>query len=168
MLSERLFVTTSGTPLPPSGPPTLSLHALLTAARIAFTDPSLDVDDIESMCASLMDQVRGIYLTGRKGLMWERAGVRQGVHPSFEEAAGAAEGSAGRVSEGVVCESMNDGRRAELKERESESRDPEQAQRADNLPAPTTRVHSTSSLKLAPRVDRRHAKRQVLDRKSVV
>ncbi|ORY89349.1 COP9 signalosome complex subunit 12 [Leucosporidium creatinivorum] len=53
---RTLFVVTKGRPQPPTGPPTLSLHALVTTARIAFSDPSLDVDDVESMCSSLMDQ----------------------------------------------------------------------------------------------------------------
>lgn len=60
MRLNRLFVTSNGSPLPLSGPPTLSLHALLTAARISFQDSSLDIDDIESMCASLMDQVSSL------------------------------------------------------------------------------------------------------------
>ncbi|GAA5951322.1 hypothetical protein JCM21900_003837 [Sporobolomyces salmonicolor] len=53
---RTLFVTTNGNPLPPAGPPTLSLHALTIAARLSFADPTLDVDDVESMCVSLMEQ----------------------------------------------------------------------------------------------------------------
>lgn len=53
-----LFITTNAQPLPATGaPPTLSLHALLTAAKIAFGTESLDLDDVEGMCASLMEQV---------------------------------------------------------------------------------------------------------------
>lgn len=54
---RRLFVLTSGSPAPPTGPPTLSLHALLRAAQVSFQDPTLDIDDVESMCVSLMEQV---------------------------------------------------------------------------------------------------------------
>lgn len=50
-------MTTSASPLPPSGPPTLSLDTLLIAARLAFDDYSLELDDVECMCASLMEQV---------------------------------------------------------------------------------------------------------------
>ena len=56
-LFNRLFVVTNGQPLPPTGPPSLSLHELLITARVAFGDQSLDIDDVESMCASLMEQV---------------------------------------------------------------------------------------------------------------
>lgn len=59
----RLFVLTNGSPLPPTGPPTLSLHALLAAARLSFQDPSLDVDDVESMCVSLMEQVSPLHVS---------------------------------------------------------------------------------------------------------
>ncbi|SCV71898.1 BQ2448_4592 [Microbotryum intermedium] len=51
-----LLIMTNGSPLPPSGPPTLSLHALVVTARIAFGDETLDLDDVEGMCTSLMDQ----------------------------------------------------------------------------------------------------------------
>ncbi|SGY23602.1 BQ5605_C019g08955 [Microbotryum silenes-dioicae] len=51
-----LLIMTHGKPLPPSGPPTLSLNALVVTARIAFGDQSLDLDDVEGMCTSLMDQ----------------------------------------------------------------------------------------------------------------
>ena len=57
MPSCSLFVTTHGSPLPEKGPPTLSLHAVLTAALTAFGDATLDLDDVEAMCASLMEQV---------------------------------------------------------------------------------------------------------------
>ncbi|GAA6059040.1 hypothetical protein JCM10212_001265 [Sporobolomyces blumeae] len=53
---QTLLITTNGHPLPPTGPPTLSLSALTTAAQYAFGDASLDVDDVECMCASLMEQ----------------------------------------------------------------------------------------------------------------
>lgn len=39
------------------GPPTLHLQLLLNAAKVAFDDDSLDLDDVEGMCVSLMDQV---------------------------------------------------------------------------------------------------------------
>lgn len=53
---RTLFVSTGGRPLPPTGPPTLSLDLILAAARLSFADPTLDVDDVEGMIASLMDQ----------------------------------------------------------------------------------------------------------------
>lgn len=59
----RLFITTEGQPLPEKGPPTLSLDAILTTARVSFADPTLDLDDIECMCASLMDQVSPVRFT---------------------------------------------------------------------------------------------------------
>lgn len=57
--TNRLFILTNGNPVPPTGPPTLSLHALLAAARLVFPDgDTLDIDDVEAMCASLLEQVR--------------------------------------------------------------------------------------------------------------
>ncbi|KAM0791294.1 hypothetical protein ACM66B_005766 [Microbotryomycetes sp. NB124-2] len=53
---RTLYVSTNGSPLPSTGPPTLSLHALTSAARISFQDASLDVDDVESMCAGMIEQ----------------------------------------------------------------------------------------------------------------
>ncbi|GAA5854329.1 hypothetical protein JCM8547_001782 [Rhodosporidiobolus lusitaniae] len=52
-----LWVSTNARPLPPSGPPTLALYLLLSAARVSFPDgETLDIDDVEGMCASLMEQ----------------------------------------------------------------------------------------------------------------
>ncbi|KDE08854.1 hypothetical protein MVLG_00954 [Microbotryum lychnidis-dioicae p1A1 Lamole] len=56
LVRTTLLIMTHGKPLPPSGPPTLSLNALVVTARIAFGDQSLDLDDVEGMCTSLMDQ----------------------------------------------------------------------------------------------------------------
>ncbi|KAL8293796.1 hypothetical protein RQP46_000497 [Phenoliferia psychrophenolica] len=58
LIRRTLFVVSDGHPLPADGssPPTLSLHALLKTARVSFGDPTLDVDDVESMCISLVDQ----------------------------------------------------------------------------------------------------------------
>lgn len=54
-----LFILSNGQPLPASGaPPTVSLQALTIAARLAFGDDTLDTDDVEGMCASLLEQVR--------------------------------------------------------------------------------------------------------------
>lgn len=55
--AHRLFVAHSGNPQPGTAPPTLPLKAFLATARLAFDDPSLDIDDVEAMCASLLDQV---------------------------------------------------------------------------------------------------------------
>lgn len=64
---SSLFVASSGSPLPADGsPPKLSLHALLTTARLGSGDPSLDIDDIESMCASLVDQVSQLAVQSRE------------------------------------------------------------------------------------------------------
>ena len=42
----------------PERSPTLRLDVICKAAQFAFSDGSLDVDDIEAMCASLLEQVR--------------------------------------------------------------------------------------------------------------
>ncbi|GAA5883372.1 hypothetical protein JCM3774_004865, partial [Rhodotorula dairenensis] len=77
-----LFVLTNGSPLPPTGPPTLSLHALLAAARLSFQDPSLDVDDVESMCVSLMEQgyIKAYILHSKRILVLQK-GPRAGFPP---------------------------------------------------------------------------------------
>ncbi|KWU47067.1 COP9 signalosome complex subunit 12 [Rhodotorula sp. JG-1b] len=77
-----LFVLTNGSPLPPTGPPTLSLHALLAASRLSFQDPSLDVDDVESMCVSLMDQgyIKAYILHSKRILVLQK-GPRAGFPP---------------------------------------------------------------------------------------
>jgi len=53
---KTLFIANSGNPQPGTAPPTLSLKAFLATARCAFDDPTLDIDDVEAMCASLLDQ----------------------------------------------------------------------------------------------------------------
>jgi len=62
---HRLLITTNGRPVPPSGPPTLALSALLAAARVAMPpdrggdgESELEIEDVEGMCVSLMEQVR--------------------------------------------------------------------------------------------------------------
>lgn len=46
----------------------LSLSTLLKTARVAFRDPLLDADDIEAMCASLLDQVSSCKLRPARSL----------------------------------------------------------------------------------------------------
>jgi hypothetical protein len=59
MYEDRLFISTNAQPLPPTGPPSLALSLVLKTARIAFgNELELDLDDIECICSSLMDQVR--------------------------------------------------------------------------------------------------------------
>ncbi|GAA6001538.1 hypothetical protein JCM10207_006713 [Rhodosporidiobolus poonsookiae] len=54
---QTLYITTNGAPLPPTGPPTLSLPLLLATARVAFpAGATLDIDDVEAMCAALVEQ----------------------------------------------------------------------------------------------------------------
>lgn len=113
---RRLFITTNGRPLPPTGPPTLALSALLAAARLAFPPDSggggsdLDLDDVESMCVSLMEQVRppphpsslpfsptlsraAVALTVSRAT--RRAGLPQGLHPPLQGPPRPAEGPTG-------------------------------------------------------------------------
>ncbi|KAM0753006.1 COP9 signalosome complex subunit 12 [Meredithblackwellia eburnea MCA 4105] len=66
---RTLFVATSGIPLPADGsPPKISLHALLTTTRIAFEDLTLDLDDVECMIASLIEQgyIKGYMIHARR------------------------------------------------------------------------------------------------------
>ncbi|TNY24716.1 COP9 signalosome complex subunit 12 [Rhodotorula diobovata] len=83
-----LFITTNGRPLPPTGPPTLALSALLAAARLAFPPDSggggsdLDLDDVESMCVSLMEQgYLKAYILHSKGLLVLQKGPQAGFPP---------------------------------------------------------------------------------------
>ncbi|GAA6028262.1 hypothetical protein JCM8097_006945 [Rhodosporidiobolus ruineniae] len=78
-----LLVLTSGRPLPPSGPPTLSLHALLAAAKLVFPDAAtLDVDDVESMCVGLMEQgYLKAYILHSKRLLVLQKGPLYGFPP---------------------------------------------------------------------------------------
>lgn len=57
VIRRTLFVVTNSSPIPPSGPPTLDLHCVVTTARLAFEDDTIDMDDVECICASLIDQV---------------------------------------------------------------------------------------------------------------
>lgn len=50
------MVANHGKPQPVTGPPTLKLNILLQTAKMAFADSTLDVEDVEAMCASLLDQ----------------------------------------------------------------------------------------------------------------
>ncbi|POY70448.1 hypothetical protein BMF94_6516 [Rhodotorula taiwanensis] len=79
---RTLFVLTNGSPLPPTGPPTLSLQMLLVAARISFQDPTLDIDDVESMCVSLMEQgyIKAYILHSKRILVLQK-GPRAGFPP---------------------------------------------------------------------------------------
>lgn len=53
-----MFIANASKPIQQStGPPTLKLQSFLTAAKLAFNDELLDLEDIEAMCASLLDQV---------------------------------------------------------------------------------------------------------------
>lgn len=54
---KTLYVATDAKPQPAAGPPQLSLHALLATAKVAFPDPLLDIDDVECVCATLIEQV---------------------------------------------------------------------------------------------------------------
>jgi hypothetical protein len=47
---------------------------LLKAAQLSFQDPLLDVDDVEAMCASLLDQV------GRRNLFNARRSSTKDDH----------------------------------------------------------------------------------------
>ncbi|GAA5916123.1 hypothetical protein JCM6882_003943 [Rhodosporidiobolus microsporus] len=81
-----LYTLTSGSPLPPTGPPTLSLYALLTAARVAFPPDAdgleLDIDDVEGMCVSLMEQgYIKAYIMHSKRLLVLQKGERCGFPP---------------------------------------------------------------------------------------
>ncbi|GJN90758.1 hypothetical protein Rhopal_003772-T1 [Rhodotorula paludigena] len=78
-----LFILTNGNPVPPTGPPTLSLHALLTAARLVFPDgDTLDIDDVEAMCASLMEQgYLKAYILHSKRLLVLQKGPMAGFPP---------------------------------------------------------------------------------------
>lgn len=62
LFDARVLVSTNGQPLPPTGPPTLSLSLLVSAARVVWrgeqgSTEEFDEDDIESILVSLVDQV---------------------------------------------------------------------------------------------------------------
>lgn len=46
-------------------PPVLKMDTLLQSAMIAFNEPTLDSDDVECMCISLIDQVRSTVMNAR-------------------------------------------------------------------------------------------------------
>ncbi|GAA5893551.1 hypothetical protein JCM8208_000827 [Rhodotorula glutinis] len=84
-----LLITTNGRPLPPTGPPTLALSALLAAARVAMPPDSggggeseLDLEDVESMCVSLMEQgYLKAYVLHSKALLVLQKGPHAGFPP---------------------------------------------------------------------------------------
>ncbi|CAD6581368.1 MAG: hypothetical protein CYPHOPRED_001560 [Cyphobasidiales sp. Tagirdzhanova-0007] len=53
---KTLFIAHSGQPQSGTGPPTLPFKTFLATAKFAFNDSTLELDDIEAMCASLLDQ----------------------------------------------------------------------------------------------------------------
>ncbi|GAA5975534.1 hypothetical protein JCM11641_004298 [Rhodosporidiobolus odoratus] len=82
---QTLLVTTNGSPLPPAGPPNLSLLALLAAAKVAWPKEEaevMDVDDVEGMCAGLMEQgYLKAYILHSKRLLVLQKGERWGFPP---------------------------------------------------------------------------------------
>ncbi|KAK4056661.1 hypothetical protein OIO90_002213 [Microbotryomycetes sp. JL221] len=82
LVRRTLFVTTNGQPMPPTGPPTLSLTSLATAAQISFNDPTIDVDDAESMSASMIEQgYIKAYVLHSKRLLVLQKGQQVGLPP---------------------------------------------------------------------------------------
>lgn len=67
-------------PAQSNGPPTLPLSKMLTAATVSFgQSEQLDQDDIEAMCASLMEQgYIKAYIWQSKGMMVLQKGERLG------------------------------------------------------------------------------------------
>lgn len=55
---DSVIIANGGKPQPTTGPPSIKLQVILPGARIAFNDATLDLDDIEAICASLLEQVR--------------------------------------------------------------------------------------------------------------
>lgn len=78
--AARLLIHRALHPPHSNGPPTLPLSTLLSAAIVAFGESEqLDQDDIEAMCASLMEQgYIKAYIWQSKGMLVLQKGERLG------------------------------------------------------------------------------------------
>ncbi len=74
-LARRCLALSYGPAQAASAPPTLRVDKLLSAARLAWRDPSLQPSDIEAILASLIDQgfVKGYILHSKESLSCKRA-----------------------------------------------------------------------------------------------
>ncbi|GAA5837677.1 hypothetical protein JCM3766R1_000553 [Sporobolomyces carnicolor] len=84
---QTVLVSTNGQPLPPTGPPTLSLSLLVSAARVVWrgeqgSTEEFDEDDIESILVSLVDQgYLKAYIMHSKRLLVLQKGKHFGFPP---------------------------------------------------------------------------------------
>lgn len=81
-LARRCLALSYGPAQAASAPPTLRVDKLLSAARLAWRDPSLQPSDIEAILASLIDQgfVKG-YILHSKGVLVLQKGPHMGFPP---------------------------------------------------------------------------------------
>ncbi len=81
-LARRCLALSYGPAQASSAPPTLRVDMLLSAARLAWRDPSLQPSDIEAILASLIDQgfVKG-YILHSKGVLVLQKGPHMGFPP---------------------------------------------------------------------------------------
>lgn len=89
------MIVSNGIPNPSAGgPPSLDLRQLLICAKESFVESvgttvetEMDVDDVEMMCVSLMDQVRPLlsvfHLERRAEGIDRSAGIYQRVYLAF-------------------------------------------------------------------------------------
>ena len=72
--AASLLITRAATPAPPpapgaqSPPPNLSLASILPMVRLAWQDSSLELDDVECVVVSLIDQVSALSCVARAAL----------------------------------------------------------------------------------------------------
>ncbi|CDS82088.1 related to protein that forms a complex with Thp3p [Sporisorium scitamineum] len=81
-LARRCLTLSHGSAQPSSAPPTMRLDNLLSAARIAWNDLSLQPEDVEAVVASMIDQgfIKG-YILHSKAMLVLQKGPHMGFPP---------------------------------------------------------------------------------------
>lgn len=79
-LSRKCLTLTYGPAQASSAPPTMRLDTLLAASRMAWRDPSLQLEDVEAILASMIDQgfIKGYILHSKATLV-----LQKGPHMGF-------------------------------------------------------------------------------------
>uniref|UniRef100_V5EB58 Uncharacterized protein n=1 Tax=Kalmanozyma brasiliensis (strain GHG001) TaxID=1365824 RepID=V5EB58_KALBG len=81
-LARKCLLLSQGSSPATSAPPTMRLDVLLAAARVAWRDDSLQLEDVEAIVASMIDQgfIKG-YVLHSKGVLVLQKGPHMGFPP---------------------------------------------------------------------------------------
>ncbi|PWN54149.1 hypothetical protein IE53DRAFT_383280 [Violaceomyces palustris] len=84
LIRKTLVISRLSAP-PSNAPPTIRLHTLLAAARLSWQDQGLDVEDVECIVSSLIDQgfIKG-YVLHSKAMLVLQKGNNMGFPPMWQ------------------------------------------------------------------------------------